>query len=386
MKTTGSKKKNKALSLILTFIGLSLLSLVAGWLLAKYIQYLEGVTGYNPPTFYWLLFYFFVIIAIGIPLQVIIHELGHLFFGLLTGYKFASFRVGDLTLVKQEDGFAIKRFTFPGAPGQCLLFPPDLKDGKIPYLLYNLGGVLFNFLSALVAILIIVFVRPGFYAQLFLGSQFAFALFFGILNTLPLKALGNDGYVIRVCRRDPAALRALWAQLKIGNLQILGHRSKDIPVDLFQLEPNTSLDNMVTAAIPTAACDRLMDSHEFEAAEKAMVTLLESEASLHPLHQNSLKSDLMFCRLIRKSDPREVTELLDDSYRRFAKAMASNPSVLRTEYALARLHQQNDAKAAKILHQFKTNSKDFLYQGVIPGLREQISLVDEISKHDIKHI
>ena len=37
-------------------------------------------------------------------LQVIIHEAGHLVFGLLSGYKFISFRVFDFKIIKDKNG------------------------------------------------------------------------------------------------------------------------------------------------------------------------------------------------------------------------------------------------------------------------------------------
>ena len=36
-------------------------------------------------------------------LQIILHEAGHLLFGLATGYKFISFRIGKLTLIKEKE-------------------------------------------------------------------------------------------------------------------------------------------------------------------------------------------------------------------------------------------------------------------------------------------
>ena len=35
-------------------------------------------------------------------IQSVIHELGHLVFGLLTGYKFISFRIGNFMFIKKE--------------------------------------------------------------------------------------------------------------------------------------------------------------------------------------------------------------------------------------------------------------------------------------------
>ena len=39
----------------------------------------------------------------GMLIRIIVHEMGHLAFGLATGYKFSSFRIGSLML-KKENG------------------------------------------------------------------------------------------------------------------------------------------------------------------------------------------------------------------------------------------------------------------------------------------
>lgn len=47
-------------------------------------------------------------------LQVIVHEGGHLVCGLLSGYKFSSFRVGKVILVKKRDGIKRGRYSLMG--------------------------------------------------------------------------------------------------------------------------------------------------------------------------------------------------------------------------------------------------------------------------------
>lgn len=45
-----------------------------------------------------------IAIVVSFIANTILHEAGHLVGGLLTGYKFLSFRVGSLTLQKEDDG------------------------------------------------------------------------------------------------------------------------------------------------------------------------------------------------------------------------------------------------------------------------------------------
>ena len=80
-----------------------------------------------------------LLLALAYLLQVIIHEAGHLVFGLISGYEFVSFRIGSFMLAKGNNGkLSLKRYFLAGTAGQCLLAPPDFEeDGYLPVGLYN---------------------------------------------------------------------------------------------------------------------------------------------------------------------------------------------------------------------------------------------------------
>ena len=46
-------------------------------------------------------------------LIIIIHEAGHLVFGLLSGYRYLLFRIGSLTLIKRNNKFEFKKLYYP---------------------------------------------------------------------------------------------------------------------------------------------------------------------------------------------------------------------------------------------------------------------------------
>lgn len=55
-----------------------------------------------------------------ILIQLIIHEAGHLIFGLMTGYRFNSFRVSNLMWVKLDGRIQCRSCTLPEPAGQLL--------------------------------------------------------------------------------------------------------------------------------------------------------------------------------------------------------------------------------------------------------------------------
>ena len=89
-------------------------------------------------------------------LQTVIHEAGHLVFGLMSGYQYCSFRIGSFMWIKQDGKMRVKRFSLAGTGGQCLMAPPDLVDGKMPYVLYNMGGCLANLIVSVIPAAIVL--------------------------------------------------------------------------------------------------------------------------------------------------------------------------------------------------------------------------------------
>ena len=71
-------------------------------------------------------------LIVSLFLLVTIHEGGHLVCGLLSGYRFVSFRLFNLTVIRSEGRLRVKHFAVAGTGGQCLLSPPDLPLKDIP--------------------------------------------------------------------------------------------------------------------------------------------------------------------------------------------------------------------------------------------------------------
>lgn len=295
--------------------------------------------------------------------HVIAHEGGHLVFGLLTGYHFRSFRVFNLMWVKEEGKLRCKRLTVAGTAGQCLMAPPDLVDGKMPVVLYNMGGSIMNGVFAVLSYgLSLVFEQfPVLSGVLFLF--FMVGLLLGVTNAVPTMTafVPNDGHNAVSLGKDPEAMRAFWIQLKISEHTADGLRLKDMPPEWFELPSEDAMKNGVVSAVGVYACCRLIDEDRLEEARALIERLLAADICLIGLHRNLLISELIFMETVGQNRQEIIKPLLTKEFLSFQKKMATNPGILRTQYACALLTERDSQKAQKIKKQFEKAANKYPY-------------------------
>lgn len=305
-------------------------------------------------------------------LQIIVHEAGHLVFGLATGYRFRSFRVGSLMLVQQDGRLRFRRFSVQGTGGQCLMAPPDLVNGGIPYRLYNLGGTLANVLVGLAAA-VPAFLLPKGLGTAFFAFVAIIGLAFALTNGLPLTVGGvnNDGKNLRAAGEGPEALRAFWIILKISEAQADDVRTKDMPAAWFAAPAvPEQLRNPLVASVAVVACSRFLDEGRITEAAEAICDLLEGETGMLGLHRSLLKIDLAYCELMAGKGTQEAERILDADARKLMKAMKNYPSVLRTRHALALLAEGDEEEARRVREEFDRMATRHPYPSEIEGERE----------------
>ncbi|MBP3319201.1 MAG: M50 family metallopeptidase [Ruminiclostridium sp.] len=309
-------------------------------------------------------------------LQIVVHEGGHLIFGLLSGYRFLSFRVGSFMWIKLEGKLRFKRLSLAGTGGQCLMDPPDMVDGKLPVVLYNLGGSILNLISALLCAGLFVLTQDlAFWPIVFLMAALI-GVIYALINGIPLRmgAVDNDGHNALALGKDPAALRSFWIQMKMAALQAQGVRLKDMPEEWFELPEEEGMKNSLVAVLAVFRCNRLMEEHKFQAAREEMTKLVSGENALMGIYQNLLTCDLIYCECLFENRPDRLERMLTKGQKKFMKNMKKFPSVLRTQYAYALLGEGDRAKAEKIKKVFDKVGKSYPYPVEWAGERELMDL------------
>ena len=350
------KKRNK----------LTIILIILGIFIGLFLTFYNNVKPFNIEILEKK-FISFLIVMIGfyfaIIIQVIFHELGHLFFGLLTGYKFLSFRIGSIILVKKKKKIVFGKHSLAGTSGQCLMSPPDFKKGRIPVVLFNLGGVIFNILTAFL-FLYLYFECHYIYLKTFYFMISAFGFLYTLTNGIPMHfTVNNDGYNVLLLLKSREAIRSFWLQLKVNELLINDTRLKDMPKKWFKLPKKNELNNNLTSTINVYFCNRLLDEHKYELVYKEIDKILSSEEiKLIDVNKYLLILDAIYCELVLQKEEKYVLMYLDNNLQRFILSMQKYPSILRTIYTYALLKENNGIKAEKIKEKFNKMANNYLYK------------------------
>ncbi len=369
------KTKKKSLGSVLSTLMFLVIGGVCGGLISYYAK---NIFGENMPLWQELLIliaYLFVL-YLCLVVHIVLHEAGHLLFGLFSGYRFGSFRIMSFMWIRENRKLKMKRLSLVGTAGQCLMCPPSFNDGSFPSILYNLGGVLVNLFCGFLSVgLFFAFANAPF---LSLGMLFSalIAFIMALTNGIPMhsSAVDNDGYNALSLGKNKAAKRAFWVQMKIGELSGKGIRLRDMPSEFFTMPSDDEMSNSMTAALAVFACNRMVDEQKFDEADSEMARIMAEKNAVIGLHRNLMMCDRIFIECIGERRQDRLDEMLTVEQKAFMNAMKKFLSVIRTEYVLSLLVNRDNAEAEKLLARFEKQAARYPYAADVESERELIAL------------
>lgn len=255
---------------------------------------------------------------LSILLGLIIHEAGHLVCGLMTGYEFVSFRVGSLTIVKENGRLVRRKFTVAGTGGQCVMSHEPVENPEgMPYFWYHFGGGFFNILCAVIGLVMFLIVSNSTLRTCF--AVFAsVSVILAVMNLIPIKSMGipNDGYNIYLLHRSPKNRKMIFNNMVVNGLQYKGARLRDISEELFYgADPEGGIYETAQAII---SANRELDRHDFESAKNMYRRILDNP-DLVELYKNECKCELMFTRIVTGESKEKVLENYDKNLQAYIK-------------------------------------------------------------------
>lgn len=263
----------KHLKTILMTIGFLALTFMGGYLIGQLIPKNtvgQSETSLDQPI--WLsLPLILLILGLALTLQIAIHEAGHVVFGRLTGYRFLSYRIFNLHWQKVDGRIKFYRHSLAGTGGQALMIPPKPIDGKIPYVLYNLGGGLANLLTLPLCYGLNLLLPQ---LTIFWELLALIGLLSVVTNLIPLgSTLPNDGYNIYAIAKHPQGPLYFYSQLAIHAQMAQGQAFGDIAEQLFLQPQSADITNPIIFSACLNWANRLMALGQYEEARDYLASL-----------------------------------------------------------------------------------------------------------------
>lgn len=318
---------------------------------------------------------------VAIFVHILSHEGGHLIAGLLTGYNFVSFRIFSFTLLKSNGKFSLKRFDIAGTGGQCLLTPPDRPIEEINTAFYNAGGFLVNIILSIIA-LCCFFLFEAPLAKTFIFIFALTGLFIAIINGVPFKVGGmaNDGYNMKMLRKNLATKRAMCIQLRVNALVQEGLRPNQMPKEWFELsEENFDWSDPIQLSTKLMKASYIMDCGNMEEAHLILEEAWNNREKIAPLFMKEIACELIYTSLVteRKELAKEIfTKEIKNYIEQYRKIMSSKERIL---CAIELLLNENIAAAKDIMNAVINRRDQYLMQGEV---NMDIALMEEMMKEE----
>lgn len=297
----------------LTFILVIVICLALGYLIGMGIDYMMGDKIDGEPIDRMKLFkaiiIAFVALIVSFISQTVLHEAGHLAGGLMTGYKYLSFRIFSYTLQKEDDGLHWKKFNIAGTVGQCLMCPPDNQD--VPYFWYNAGGVLVN-------LILCIFAGVMLYMNDLSAIPFSFCImtlltgiYLLLMNAIPMKIGGvpNDGMNLLILWRHPEQRKHFHNMMAVAAEQSRGTRPKDMPENWFESEPVNQNSTIMEISGRNLYYARLMDQFRFDEARVVTEEMMKIDKQMPGLYRMEVAGDRVLLELATLNRMEIVNEL-----------------------------------------------------------------------------
>ena len=242
--------------------------------------------------------YTMAIVLVSVPIHVLLHEVGHLLAGLLSGYEFIMFRLFNHLWIKTDAGLSRRKQYIPGVMGQALMVPPEKSENeRPPFLLYHLGGLILNGLTAIAFVLFGRGIADPFTRYFFYLSA-VIAVFLLITNALPFK--GTDGYNIRKYLKDPKQEDEILTILYLYRDMVKGLSFSEIQESI-QLDTMQDFKNPNSVTLYSLQAAAAFENYDFEKAREKYSVLWNKMDQLFDAHKTDVSMNYLFTLLL--TDP-----------------------------------------------------------------------------------
>ena len=300
-------------------------------------------------------------------LQFALHEVGHLLFGLASGYKFSSIRLYKYAIVKDDSGFHVKKFNIQGTGGQCIMtLPEDTDPSRVPFFWYNVGGVIVNILLFAISMIVLSYCNLGMVAESFFIMLAFTGAFIALTNGVPLSFNGlcNDGRNILLLMRNKRSRRFFLRMMQTASELSRGKRLKDMPSEWFEDIPVDSPKDYFLLANRINYAALLEDSGRFDEARRVYEEISSFGKDLPGMIKLEIGADHILMELLTTAR-HDIVETIYDKWLKAYINSSYKYSPIKTValYALALHHDNDPVRAKQLLDELESHREDYLMPG-----------------------
>lgn len=293
-------------------------------------------------------------IPLAFALSIVVHELGHLLGGYMSGYHFVSFRLGPLLLTRTEEKFGIYYYPMPANLGECWMAPNKGQIHNITVLFYVLGGCFANFIATTLSIIPYATLQPGSLKT----CVFIFMLisYFSVLyHAIPRKHHHkmNDGMRMYYLSIDRQSKLIFAKQLLIMEKYTQAYGFHQMPEEWFDLAEDYDDHNPFLSYQKFLQIQRLIFQRKSIKAEEAIEALLMSDKQMADNQRAILIMDLATIRMMYFGDNACIDILSQRIVQDIFKSMSHTLIVLRVHHLRALAYDKDQALSDAYLQQFK---------------------------------
>ena len=264
----------------------------------------------------------FAVVCLFLRFPVVLHELGHLFFGWTAGLRFLSVSVGRTNLSVN----GISRTGSKNYAGQTQMLPKNEKGARGRMIAFSMGGIVFN-LAYGIAFLLLFFLAPRHPALYFFELFAPLQIYEGLTELFPaeLPAGRTDGKMIAEFLARTDYSRVFLSVVTAQGI-LIRHTYQKIPKNLLFETPVIQADEPANLALLQLRWQYLFFLGEESAANRALHRLgmaCEESGAV----ASDLVCDLAYGRCVFDNDIAGARETFQD-------VRSKDLPALRTRYAL----------------------------------------------------
>ncbi len=310
-----------------------------------------------------LLLTLFSSIPVGLFLSILIHELGHLLFGVIAGMKAHSFVIGPFNYEfrngEQKSRFQFTKF-FPG--GFALSIPSSQESSRKETIWFIIGGPFFSLLLAIAGIYLGI-ISSG-TPSIFYTATGIISLTLGLTNLYPkqIGALRTDGDRLLINLRGGPKAEAMNAQFIMNAYIMNDGLPTDWPEDLINTLENAEENSPEWAAGVNFRYLQAIHSENWQSARSHLNKVLAGIDEKTDQEQISYKNEDAMLKALGENKYSEAAEVLREG----KKSQFTQKHVEKIYQAIVRIADNEFEVAIKLLKEAKELSPKSSFKGMVP--------------------